>query len=103
MESITINLYNNEDEIERTCKAPSVIRFGTLKKALKLQTQMQDADAEAQFDAVATFLVAFFNDQFTFEDVMRKVSPAEAFTAFRAVTARAAQLSGPENFQTGQG
>lgn len=102
MEPITINLYNNDDEIERTCKAPSVIRFGTLKKALKLQAQMQDADTETQFDAVAQFLVAFFNDQFTVEDVMQKVAPNEAFAAFRAVTARATQLSGPENFRTGR-
>lgn len=95
---IEINLYNNDDEIERTCRV-STVRFGFLKKAIKLQEQMKDQDAEAMFDAVAEFLVAFFNDQFSVDDLMHKATPAEVFAAFKAITAHASVLAGPENFR----
>jgi len=99
---IEINLYNNDDEIERTCRV-STVRFGFLKKALKLQAQMQGKDTDAMFDAVAEFLVTFFNDQFSVDEMMHKATPQEVFAAFKAITAQASLLSGPENFRSGQG
>jgi hypothetical protein len=99
---IEINLYNNADEVEKTCRV-STVRFGFLKKALKLQAQLQEKDSDTMIDAVAEFLVAFFNDQFSVDDLMHKATPTEVFAAFKAITAQASMLAGPENFRSGQG
>lgn len=96
---IELQFYGPDDEPIGEPFRRSMIPFGMLKKALKLQEQTKDKGADAAYTAIAQYVVELFGDKFSVKDLEEKADIAQVFAAFRSVTARATQFSGPENFQ----
>jgi hypothetical protein len=100
---ISLNLYNEEDEIIKTVtRSASKLKFGFLKRAVKLQskvTAMNQDNMDEMFDLVAEFVVSFFGDEITVKEIEDGATPGEVFAVLKEIVSCANGFSGPENFQ----
>lgn len=100
---IELQFYDENDEPIGEPFRVYVIRFGMLKKAAKLQTQLDAKGEDAVSDAIAQFVIELFGMKFSAKDLEEKADLGQVMAAFQAVNARAMQLAGPVNFQPGRG
>lgn len=91
---IQITLYDENDEPIKTYSL-SVVRWGLLKKAIKLSKQINQKDEEIEeeaMDAISAFVCQLFRDKFTPTQLDEGADIAEIMSAFRAVVNRAAAV-----------
>lgn len=89
---IELNFYDQDNEIKET-HTLSVVRWGVLKKAVKLSESIQQGTmGEEEFDAVSAFVCFMFGDRFTPKDLEEHAEIGEIMTCFRQVVNRANQL-----------
>lgn len=99
---IELQFYNEDDEPVGEPFRVSIIRFGMLKKAAKLQAQIEAEGEDSASDAIAHFVVELFGNKFSVKDLEEKAGLEQAIAALTSITVRASQLAGPENFLPGR-
>ena len=95
---VELTLYGENDEPENTY-SKSVIRWGVLKKALKLAEQLRSGQesekgglTDESLDALNAFVCQLFNDQFTPKQLEEGADIAEVMACFRTVVNRASAM-----------
>jgi hypothetical protein len=90
---VSLTLYDNNDEVIKTYQK-SVIKWGLMKKAIRLGKGMSDEDfGEADFDKISEFVCELFDNQFTLQELENGADVAEVFTAFKAVINKAQSMN----------
>lgn len=90
---IELTLYDENDAPVKTY-SKSVVRWGVLKKAIKLANEIgssSDVDGET-FDNISNFVCFLFDNQFTRDELENGADVGEIMTCFRAVVHRANAL-----------
>jgi len=87
---IELTLYNDQDEAVKTF-TKSVVRWGILKKAIKLAKALDKSEGlgDDDFDAISSFICHLFDDQFTVAELENGADVSEIMTCFHAVVRRA--------------
>ena len=91
---ISITLYDENDEPKATFER-SVLRWGILKKAMKIAKAMdteKNALDDETLDMVSAFVCELFQNQFTREALEAGADIPEVMTVFREVVKRAGSL-----------
>lgn len=89
---IELSFYDDQNEVIKTYSL-SVVRWGVLKKAVKLSEAIQQGGmSEDDFDQVSAFVCFLFGDQFTPEELEAHAEIGEIMSCFRQVVSRASQL-----------
>jgi hypothetical protein len=90
---VSVTLYDKNDEPIKTYEK-SVIKWGLMKKAIKLGKGMNEEDfGEDEFDKISEFVCDLFDNQFTTKDLEEGADVGEVFTAFKAVIAKAKAMN----------
>ena len=90
---ISLTLYNNEDEVIKTYEK-SVIKWGLMKKAIKLGKNMDEKDfGEGDFDKISEFVCDLFDNKFTLKELEDGADMGEVFTAFKSVIKKAGSMN----------
>lgn len=87
---IEITLYDENDEVIATY-SKSVVRWGTLKQAIKLAKGLEKSEGfgDGDFDAISSFVCRLFDDKFTISELENGADVSEVMSCFRAVVRRA--------------
>lgn len=87
---VEITLYDENDEPKETY-SKSVIRWGLLKKAVRLSKMITEAGTitEEVMEALSAFVCNLFDDRFTVGDLEAGADISEIMTCFRHVVNRA--------------
>ncbi len=88
---IELNFYNDDDEVidtKRRTRIPSYL----LDMAIDLQKQM-NGDGQDNADAVFDFIVEFYGNKFTREEVKKQTDLIECMAVLRSILARANSLT----------
>lgn len=86
-----LNIYGADDEIIKTYKTAHV-RWSVFIKAVQLQEQLKDADAEKQFESIAEFVRTLF-DGLT-EDELNKADAFDVMAVFSQLVNKAKNING---------
>jgi hypothetical protein len=90
---IELHFYDEEDKIIDT-KTRSRIPSYLLDMAINLQSQLAaDVDGKQNTDALFDFIVEFYGNKFTREDVKQKTDLIECIAVLRSILARAQNLT----------
>ena len=91
---VTMTLYDQNDE-PITTLTKSVIRWGVLKRALKLATLMEESkgsESGEHLDALTAFVCELFDDKVTQAELEAGADIGEVMACFKAVMHRASAL-----------
>lgn len=101
MEKFAIELkFYGEDDEETKVFRKSFVPFGFLKEAMKL-TGLADGFGDpnsvdpAVFDQIADFVVAFYGDKFSREELLEHTDASEVFTVIKQISAKASGGANP--------
>lgn len=86
-----LNIYGKDDEILKTYKTAHV-RWSVFIKAVQLQEQLKDADAEKQFKSIAEFVRTLF-DGLT-DDELNKADAFDVMAVFTQLVNKAKGING---------
>lgn len=90
---ISLNLYDENDEVIKTVEK-SVVKWGVMKKAIKLGKSMDVEDfEEADFDKISQFVCEVFDNKVTVKELEDSADMQDVFSVFKAVTNRASALN----------
>ncbi len=91
---VELTLYDENDEEVKTL-SKSVIRWGNMKKAMKLAAQL-DKDkkdlSEESIDALSAFVCQLFDDKVTPQELEDGADIGDVMTCFKAVVHRASSM-----------
>lgn len=97
--AIELKFYGEDDEEIKVFRK-SFVPFGFLKEAIKLMdlaetlTNPKKITAEA-FDQIADFVVAFYDDKFTREELLKHTDAGEVFAVLQQIQAKATGGANP--------
>lgn len=90
---ISLNLYDENDEIIKTFEK-SVIKWGVMKKAIKLGKNMNiDNFAEEDFDKISGFVCEVFDNKVTTKELEDGADMQDVFAVFKAVINKAGSMN----------
>lgn len=97
--AIELKFYGDDDEEVKVFRK-SFVPFGFLKEAIKLMDLAEnmktpnEVTAEA-FDRIADFVVAFYDNKFSREELLRSTDASEVMAVLRQIQAKATGGSNP--------
>lgn len=94
---ITLNIYNEDNEIANTYSR-NFVPWKLLKKAIALRKVANKVNEEItadDMDAIAGYVIEFFGNGMTLEELDNGADMSEMLTVIRAVMARAAGIVDP--------
>lgn len=90
---ISLTLYDEKDEPIKTYEK-SIIRWGFLKKAIKLSKGMDENNfSETDVDKINEFVCELFGNQFTAKELEDESSFDEVFAVFKVIMNKASALT----------
>jgi hypothetical protein len=90
---IELVFYTDEDEIETTFSRSRIPSY-LLDSAINLQQELtQGEDGKQNVDALFDFVVEFYGNKFTREELKKKSDLVECMTVLQSILARASQLT----------
>ena len=90
---ISLTLYDKEDQPIKTYEK-SVIKWGLMKKAIKLGKSMNIEDfGETDLDKISEFVCDLFDNQITLKELEDGADMGEVFAAFKGVISKANSMN----------
>lgn len=90
---VCLKLYDENDEIIKTVEK-SVIKWGVMKKAIKLGKDMDVENfSEADFDKISAFVCEFFDNKVTAKELENSADMADMFAVFKTVINKAYSMN----------
>ena len=90
---IELNFYDEEDQVVATHKRSRIPSY-LLDMAIDLQSQLSvDDEGKQNTDALFDFIVEFYGNKFTREEVKQKTDLIECMSVLRSIITRASALT----------
>ena len=98
--AITLRIYGEDDEVKREVSL-GVVRWSALKRALRLQEEIDEDNAEGSLDAIGQYLVDVFDGRLSMEEI-ENADVGDVLNVFFEIVGRAGAFAKTLNFKKGK-